>query len=43
VFDAVTWELGGVGGGKDDITLELGVDDLANLPARNQIQTGTMG
>jgi hypothetical protein len=34
VFDAIAGEFGGVGGGKDDIALELGVDDLADLKAK---------
>ena len=35
VFDAIAGELRGVCGGKDDVTLDLGVDDLADLPAGN--------
>ena len=35
MLDAIAGQLRGVSGGKDDVTLDLGVDDLADLPARN--------
>jgi hypothetical protein len=39
MFDAVAREFGGVGCGKDDIALELGVDDLADL--RGQLENSS--